>query len=178
MKKILAVLLALVMATALSLSCASASSPVTLPTMCSLHDFSNRFTLASFIYNTDHEFLSENMESTAGDIKNCITTYFPSANAYVNIYMPVGTKDICEIAIHNYGGNTHSNSMNLILLVYEIIMAAGNFSTSQEVSACMDALGMLDDVGTVDTGTVDYQGLHLYWLMSDFLGFVFCVSPA
>lgn len=125
MKKFFSVFLSLVILLTLAVPSALASTSDALSTMCSLHEFSNRFTLASFIYNTDHEFLSENMESSVGEVKNCITTYFPSANSYVNIYMPVGTTDICEIAVHNYGGNNSLQSMNMLLLIYEIVMAAG-----------------------------------------------------
>lgn len=177
MKKYMAVFMILVLLIVNSGSCALASA-ASLSTMCSLHEFSNRFTLATFTYNTEHEFKSENMESSAGEIKNCITTYFPEANAYVDIFMPVNTKDICEIVVHNYLGNTSMQSMNLFLLMYEIVMAAGGFSTSAKVNACMDALGMLDNFEMGNSGNIDYEGLHLYWLLSDVLGFVFCVSSA
>lgn len=175
MKKVLALILSLSLVASLTMPCAFAAT--TLPTICSLHDFSVRFSVASFIYNTDHEFLSENMESNTGAVKNSITTYFPSANSYVTIYMPVGVADVCEISVHNYLNNSTMESMNMLLLLYEIVMAAGNFDTALEVSDCMDKLGMLDNFDVGKDGSLDYHGLHLYWAMTDFMGFVFSVSP-
>lgn len=174
MRKVIALVLSLSLVAALIMPCAFASNM--LPTICSLHDFSTRFSLATFFYKSGHEFLSEYMESSVGDVKSCISTFFPSANSYVEIFMPAGTTDIYEIVINNYGNNTSSQSVDLFILIYEIVMAAGGFSTTQDVNDCMDKLGMIENFGIGNSGSLNYHGLHLYWLMSEYLGFVFCIS--
>lgn len=167
MKKVVALITILVL---LTLPTALAATSVT-----NVHDFEIRFGAASLFTESGHYLNSTNEKRTDGEVNDTIQATYNDSEL-LQLSIPHGTDDVISaLAMYLPDGNS-DHAADYILLICEVLYAAGITDATTETGDILDQLGMLTNLDDGAQNTITINGVNVGYMVSSSMGIWFYIE--